>query len=526
MVIIERNEQRKARERKRGILKNKDFTMARTIAEEVRKLGGRTFFVGGYVRDQLLAEQKAGTEAAQEDGPEAAQKAGTVTEAERNNMAAATDRGTDTDMAAAPDIDIDIEVHGILPEQLRQILDELGGRTEIGRSFGIYGLKGCALDIAMPRKETATGRGHRDFEVYVDPYLGPARAARRRDFTVNAMMEDVLTGEIVDPYGGQQDLKNSVLRHVDSHSFAEDPLRVLRGAQFAARFGFSIAPETVELCSAMDLTVLPPERIFGELEKALLKAGRPSVFFQSLREMKQLDTWFPELAALIGVEQSPVHHPEGDVWNHTMLVTDQAALLRHGAKYAGAALSPSSDIGFMLAALCHDLGKAVTTGAGEDGRIHAFGHETEGIRIAETFMKRITGNKRLTAYVTNMVRLHMKPNTVAGARSKEKSTSRMFDQSADPEGLLLLARVDNLGRAGAVINEDYENFLYDRLCRYREVMSRPFVRGEDLMKAGMKPGPEFSEMLAYAHKLRLAGIPKEEALRQTLALGRKKEEKS
>ncbi len=467
---------------------NKNFTMARTIAEAVGRLGGRTFFVGGYVRDRLMAER------------------GIIPEPyEKENM----------DI----NIDIDIEIHGILPEQLEQILDDLGGYTEMGKSFGIYGLKGCSLDIAMPRKETATGRGHRDFQVYVDPFLGPAKAARRRDFTVNAMMEDVLTGEIVDPYGGQQDLESVILRHVDSSSFTEDPLRVLRAAQFAARFDFTVAPETVELCKTMDLMALPSERVFGELEKALLKADRPSVFFQVLREMGQLSDWFPELLALIGVAQSPVHHPEGDVWNHTMLVLDQAARLRHGAKYAGSALSPSWALGFMLAALCHDLGKAVTTAAGEDGRIHALGHETKGIEIAQEFMGRITGNKKLTAYVKNMVLLHMKPNMLAGAGSKEKSTNKMYDQSKDPEGLLLLARADNLGRTGAVINEAYETFLYDRLCRYREIMARPYVKGEDLVKVGMKPGPAFKECLAYAHKLRLAGIPKEEALRQTMAYG-------
>ena len=483
-------------------MENRNFIMAHTIAEAVARLGGRTFFVGGYVRDRIMAE-----ETARQTGAEAA--AGSELDGTTEYKHMDKESG----------IDIDIEIHGILPEQLEQILDDLGGRTEMGKSFGIYGLKGCSLDIAMPRKETATGRGHRDFQVYVDPFLGPAKAARRRDFTVNAMMEDVLTGEVVDPYGGQQDLESGILRHVDSSSFIEDPLRVLRGAQFAARFDFTVATETVELCRTMDLTALPSERVFGELEKALLKAARPSVFFQVLREMDQLSDWFPELSALMGVEQSPVHHPEGDVWNHTMMVLDQAAKLRDGAKYAGSALSSSSALGFMLAALCHDLGKAVTTAAGEDGRIHALGHETKGIEIAEGFMGRITGNRKLTAYVKNMIWLHMKPNMLAGAMSKEKSTNKMFDQSQDPEGLLLLARADNLGRTDAVINEAYETFLYDRLCRYREIMDRPFVKGEDLVKEGMKPGPAFKECLAYAHKLRLAGIPKEEALRQTMAYG-------
>lgn len=457
-------------------MNDRDFFMARRVAEAVAAAGGRTFYVGGFVRDRLLGRENK---------------------------------------------DIDIEVHGIEPQVLENILDNLGGRTEMGASFGIYGIQGCTLDIAMPRKEEATGRGHRDFQVYVDPFLGTEKASRRRDFTINAMMEDVLTGEIVDHFGGQKDLNEGVLRHVDGETFVEDPLRVLRGAQFASRFGLSVAAETACLCRTMDLTTLASERILGELEKALLQADQPSVFFQVLREMNQLHDWFPEVEALIGVEQSPIHHPEGDVWNHTMLVLDAAGQLRGGAKYAGGRAVPSWDLGFMLAALCHDLGKAVTTAAGEDGRIHALGHETEGLPIVEKFLGRITTNKKLTSYVLNMTELHMKPNVAAGARSKKKSTNKMFDQSVDPEGLLLLARADHLGRTDMVINEAYEEFLYERLQLFRKTMEQPFVKGADLVAAGLKPGPQFSEILEYAHKMRLAGVQKEDALRQTLAYARK-----
>jgi tRNA nucleotidyltransferase (CCA-adding enzyme) len=222
----------------------------------------------------------------------------------------------------------------------------------IGESFGIYALKGYGLDIAMPRKETLRGSGHRDFDICVDPFIGTEKAAQRRDFTVNALMEDVLTGEIIDHYGGLYDLKHGILRHVCAKTFAEDPLRVLRGAQFAALFSFSIALETVDLCRGLTLRHLPRERIEGELQKALLKASHPSVFFETLRTMGQLHEWFPEAAALIGIPQDPLHHPEGDVWIHTMMVLDEAA--KHRAQV-------SHPMGLMLAALTHDFGKVVCT---------------------------------------------------------------------------------------------------------------------------------------------------------------------
>lgn len=443
-----------------------DRKMAREVARLVAEKGGRTFYVGGYVRDAML---------------------------HRENK------------------DVDIEVHGISPKDLEEILDSLGQRMTIGESFGIFGLKGCSLDIAMPRKESVRGQGHRDFDIFVDPFIGTEAAARRRDFTCNALMEDVLTGEILDHFGGMEDMQAGVLRHVCSRSFREDPLRVLRAAQFAARFGFRAAAETVALCRGMELQHLPRERIEGELKKALLKAERPSIFFEVLREMDQLDHWFPELKALIGVPQNPVYHSEGDVWTHTMMVLDEAAKLRHRA---------ANPYWFMLTALVHDFGKAVCTEE-RDGILHAYDHEIRGLPLAEAFLRRITGETRLMEYVLNLTEYHMKPNTAAGARSAPKVTTRMFDRSVDPEGLICIALADDRGRITMAPATDHEAFLYERLEIFRELMSRPYVMGKDLIEAGLKPGVEFTEILAYAHKLRLAGIPKDNALKQTLSYARK-----
>ena len=444
----------------------REIEMARRIAQAVHARGGRTFFVGGFVRDALMGRENK---------------------------------------------DVDIEIHGIEPDDVKQILDFLGQRLNIGQSFGIFGLKGYDVDIAMPRKEKLRGIGHRDFEVTVDPFIGTQKAAIRRDFTINAMMQDVLTGEIVDHFGGQQDLKNGILRHVSDESFAEDPLRVPRAAQFAARFEFEVAEETIALCRTMKLSALSRERIEGELKKALLKAKKPSVFFETLRRMNGLSEWFPELMALIGVPQSAKHHAEGDVWTHTMRVIDAAAELREQCQ---------NPLGLMLAAVVHDLGKAVTTEFVR-GDYHAYGHEVEGLPLAEALLTRITKEKKLIEYALNLAANHMRPNQAAGADSSIKSTNRMFDEAIDPEALLLIALADERGRVKSYESEPPEAFLYERLGIYRETMARPAVMGRDLIEAGLAPGGDFAEILAYAHKLHLSGAEKESALKQTLAYARK-----
>lgn len=441
-------------------------SIIRSIAERVAGAGGRAYCVGGFVRDKIM--------------------------------------GRDNE-------DVDIEVHGISPDVLKEILGGLGTPLSFGQSFGIYTLAGSGVDVAMPRREKKTGERHTDFEVEIDPLIGTEEAARRRDFTINALMEDILTGEIIDHFGGLADIEEGVIRHVDERTFSEDPLRVLRAAMFAARFGFTVASETMELCRGMDLSGLSRERVEGELKKALLGSEKPSVFFETLREMDQLDVWFPELKSLIGVEQDPVYHPEGDVWVHTMEVLDKAA------KYRDKVSDPYS---FMMLALTHDLGKTVTTEF-VNGRIHAYDHENRGLPIAEAFIKRITGEKDVIRYVKNMLPLHMRPNMHAYSHPALKKTNRLFDEAADPEDLIWFSMADRPLMAGDEPFTGDSGFLFERLERYREIMARPHVTGRDLIDAGLAPDESFSDILAYAHKLRLAGIGRESALKQTLAYARK-----
>ena len=446
---------------------NSETELARAIAEVVSTYGGVCYFVGGYVRDGLLGIENK---------------------------------------------DVDMEVHGVTPDVLESILSDFGEVISVGSSFGIYNIKGYFLDIAMPRKKTARGTGHRDFDVFVDPFIGTEKAAVRRDFTMNAMMQNVLTGEIIDHYGGRTDLENKVIRHVNDASFAEDSLRVLRAAQFAARFDFTVADETVALCSNMDLTALSKERVETELKKALLKAEKPSVFFEYLRKMNRLDYWFRELKDVIGVGQNPQFHAEGDVWTHTMMVLDRAS------KYRDKAANP---FGFMLTALCHDFGKAICTEV-VDGRIRSIGHETKGLPLIEAFLRRITSESKLIEYVLNLSELHMKPNALAGMNAGVKSTNKMFDKAVDPTALVYMAMADNYGRIMANGITPHEDFLFERLEVFNDTMVKPFVQGRDLIEAGISQSEKFGEYLEYAHKLRLAGVGKDEALKQTLAYVRKR----
>ena len=446
---------------------NTETQLAQAIAEDVSIHGGVCYYVGGYVRDSIMGIESK---------------------------------------------DVDMEVHGVSPDMLTDILSRFGEVISMGASFGIYNIKGYSLDIAMPRKETARGAGHRDFDVFVDPFIGTEKAAERRDFTINALMQNVLTGEIIDRFAGKDDLENGIIRHVNDVSFAEDPLRVLRAAQFAARFDFAVAEETVALCSKMDLTALSKERIETELEKALLKAYKPSVFFEYLRKMNQLDYWFKELKDIIGVQQNPQFHAEGDVWTHTMMVLDEAA------KYRDKAENPK---GFMLAALCHDYGKAICTEV-VGGRIRSIGHETKGLPLVETFLNRITSETKLINYVLNLCALHMKPNALAGMNAGVKSTNKMFDQAQDTTALVYMAIADNYGRIMANVITPHEDFLFERLEIFNNIMSKPYVQGRDLTEAGVEPSEKFSKYLEYAHKLRLAGVDKDAALKQTLAYIREK----
>jgi len=445
---------------------NKQEKIILEIARKVKDLDGRAYYVGGCVRDKLMKNEC---------------------------------------------LDKDIEIYGIGIEQLKDILLSCTDNIIENPRFGVFHLPDYDIDVALPRTEILCGKTHKDFEVNILPHLDTASATVRRDFTINAMMEDVLTGELIDHYGGLSDLKNGIIRHIDDERFMEDPLRVLRAAQFSARLCFRVDEKTIALCKKMSLEALPRERIFDELKKALLKSDKPSMFFEFLRETERLDEFFVELKDLIGVQQNEKHHAEGDVWVHTMMVLDECAKRRNNVK---------KPLGFMLSAVCHDMGKAKCTEV-VNGEIHSYNHEIEGLPIVETFLGRLTDDKKLKKYVLNMVEFHMKPNTLAAMESAIKKTNKMFDQAVEPLDLIHLAIADSLGKVAPREYYETEPFLMERLALFEEQMKRPYVTGADLIAEGFEPGEKLAKMLEYAHKLRLAGFEKESALRQTISFGRK-----
>ena len=272
-------------------------------------------------------------------------------------------------------------------------------------------------------------------------------AARRRDFTINAISWDPLTGEYLDPCDGRADLDARLLRVVDPATFADDSLRVLRAMQFVARFELTVAPDTMAICRAIPLDDLPSERIWGEFEKLLLLPARPSIGFAFAREAGILAQLLPEMAALIGCEQEPEWHPEGDVWVHTLMVIDQArARIDDLPRWAKVAV--------MLGAVCHDFGKPATT-AFFDGRIRSYNHEEAGVEPARALLDRLNVHAidgvDVRAQVFGLTAHHLKPGAWYKVRDEVGDGAfRRLAQKVDLELLARLAAADCLGRAGRI----------------------------------------------------------------------------
>ena len=434
------------------------------LARAVRERGGRALMVGGCVRDRLM------------------------------NW---------------PVKDWDVEVYNLDPATLRAVLDHFGNVNVVGEAFRVYRL-GHDLDVSLPRRERKEGRGHRAFVIEGDPLMSFEEAARRRDFTINAILEDPLTGEIIDPFDGRRDLENRLLRAVSRETFVEDSLRVLRAAQFAARFEFGVEPETIELCRSIDLTDLPPERIWGEMEKLLLRARRPSVGLQWLDRLGATAQLFPEVAAMIGVPQEKEWHPEGDCDAHTYLVCDRACDLIDGLDYP-------RQVTVMLAALCHDFGKPATTEF-VDGRIRSRGHEEAGVAPTESFLDRLKihtlDNYDVRAQVVALVRDHLKPGEFYRKRDEVGDGAfRRLAQKCELDLLYRVARADSLGRnADWVPREKWFDAEAEEwfIRRARELMveQRPpekILWGRHILEMGLQPSPFVGHVVNAVYEMQLDG---------------------
>ncbi|MFH1077963.1 MAG: HD domain-containing protein [Patescibacteria group bacterium] len=425
--------------------------------------------------------------------------------------------------------DADLEVYGIAAEELERTLEKLfPGRVHaVGRAFGVFKVRlhdDVDLDVAIPRRESKSGAGHRGFVVTGDPDMSLEDASRRRDFTVNAMTADSVTGEVSDPHGGRKDLSDMTLRATDTAAFPDDPLRVYRAAQFVARFGFAVEPVTMALMTEMvrrgDLDDLSAERVTDEVRKILL-APTPSAGFGLLRDLGVIGRDYPELQALIGVEQEQEWHPEGDVWTHTLIVLDMAAALSVG-------LDAESRLVAMLGALCHDLGKPATS-AVVDGRIRAIGHEEAGTKQTKALLDRWTFSASVVRGALAIVGNHMMPIRLwkehqAGKmddRGYRNGVRRILKRIAPLpwEAYLTAVEADRRGRT----SEKAARPVLPALEEFREMAMdletmdgalAPLLTGENLIGLGIAPGPEMGEWLRRVEEVRDAGEleTKEEAI--------------
>ena len=414
--------------------------------------------------------------------------------------------------------DFDVEVYDVSAEALAALLAQFGSTDPVGRSFGVIKLRvdGVDYDFSLPRREIKTAEGHRGFAIGVDPALSPTEALARRDFTINAMAFDLFSGELVDPHGGASDLAARILRHT-SAAFVEDPLRVLRAMQFAARFDFALAPETVALSRSIVATFheLPVERVWGEWEKWAGRSVRPAAGPQVLADTGWI-VHFPELAALAGVPQEPEWHPEGDVFVHTGHCVDALARLPEWQ-----ALPDPVRRDVMFAVLAHDFGKpATTTRAEKRGRERwvSPGHEMAGGPLAESFLIRLGAPKAAIPFVRTLVEHHFAHLAwEASGRPSEAYVRRLARRLAPAtiEQLLLVLRADHLGRppklCPATAGRIEQLATAARHLALETVAPRPILLGRHLLAAGLVPGPQFRALLDAAFEAQLDGAFTDEA---------------
>ena len=412
-------------------------------------------------------------------------------------------------MLGLPLKDYDLEVFGLDAERLKTVLASLASVNAVGEAFTVFkvsGLEGVdgAVDVSLPRRDSKAGPGHRGIVVLGDPNLSVEEATRRRDFTINAILFDPSSGELVDPQGGRGDLEARILRAVDARTFGEDPLRALRAVQFAARFELTVEPETARLCAAMPLAELPAERVWGEMEKLLLGGRRPSLGLALMREWGMLATVAPELLPLIDTPQDPAWHPEGDVWTHTLQCLDQAASLI-------ADLDRPRAVAVMLATLCHDLGKATTTRM-EAGRLRSPGHEEAGVaptlRLLDRWNVHTLMGYEVRGQVVALVANHLKPGQLYDQRDRVSDGAiRRLAQKCEPELLYRVARADCLGRQPGEFQPVAMDWFRDRV-RELDVAVRapaPILKGRDVVALGVVPGPEVGRILKAVYERQLDG---------------------
>lgn len=437
------------------------------IADRISKAGGRALIVGGSVRDRITGKEAK---------------------------------------------DIDLEIYGVHPDKLEAILKEVGRVDAVGKAFGVLKLRigDKDIDVSIPRRENKVGQGHRGFLAIPDPSMSITEAARRRDFTMNSMAMDPKTGAIYDPFGGMKDLQNKVIRHTDATTFVEDPLRVLRAAQFAARFGMQVHPDTIALCQSIKGTLkeLPKERIGEEWKKLLMKSDKPSIGLDVLDQTGALEVLHPEMHKLKGVPQDPRWHPEGDVWIHTKMVLDEAVRISKD-------LPEDDRISVVYAALLHDIAKPQTTEIQPDGRITAHGHEAAGGPVSrKILLDQLNMDHDSAAKMVKLVENHLAPKSLhnqwdkIGDAAIRRLAGRMTPSNIT--ALAALGRADSWGRttpAALAKESPEEDWLLERARTLKVNIEapKPILMGRHLMERGVPPGPKMGEALRRVFELQLDG---------------------
>ncbi len=457
-----------------------------TASSLIRQNGGRALLVGGAVRDMIAGHDSSK--------------------------------------------DFDIEVYGLYPEALEKIMSQFGTSSSVGKAYEVLKVRigNIDLDLSYPRSDSKTGEGHRDFEVQINPFMSIEDAAKRRDFTMNSILADPLTGEVFDPYGGITDLENRLLRVTDEKTFTEDPLRALRAMQFIGRFDYlTLDPKSKEVIKDMapSMVHLSTGRFLEEWRKLLTKSKKPSQGLELGMELGIFNVMHPEFIPLATTPQELEFHPEGDVWTHTKMAVDQAARI---AKREG--LDEDMRWTTILAALCHDLGKPNTTSVDQKGKIRAFGHEEAGVPIASSFMESIGVDKYTQEKVKALVDAHMWPHT-SFERGDEVSDGafRKLSTKLHPatfEELALLAESDYCGRGQFLSNGlltlpnsfeegDWLRRRADRLGVMKEKAIN-IISGKDLIALGFKQNAQFGELIRIANDIHNENGTSREELMETI----------
>jgi tRNA nucleotidyltransferase (CCA-adding enzyme) len=449
-------------------LTGEQYTLVHSIVAAIHEHKGRALLVGGAVRDMVMGLQVK---------------------------------------------DLDIEVYGLSAEELENVLKKFGPVSTVGKAFGVLRLHRLDVDWSLPRADSPG----RKPTVVVDPFMPIEVAARRRDLTMNAMSLDLMTEELIDPCGGLKDIKNKILRTPDARFFVQDPLRFYRVMQFIGRFEMEPDDTLNALCKSMDVSHVSRERIEQEFKKLLLHARRPSLGIRWLHAIDRLHDVLPELAATVGVKQSPQWHPEGEVFEHTMQSLDAAAVIVQ--KYD----NDFDKMVLLYAALCHDLGKATTT-IEVDGVIKSIGHEKDSKRLTRIMMKRITHDADLINAVSSLVLYHMLPLQLTSSNAKLPAYKRLANKLAHNVNMLMLIDLciaDKRGRNSKghePLTGDFPDIaLFLEKTKAAEVtVSRvaPILKGADLFDI-VKPGPQMGKLLAAAYEKQIAeGITDKKILKE------------